>query len=126
MPGELLNGPRWRATHRQVRTERMPEAMHAAHSQVRSADRTAHRLADHVVRQRGSIALTEHQGRRKCRMVAECPRQANGQRHVAHAAALRHADMSAPVAALNAELRTMFKKMVIFRYYHADDHGETR
>ena len=48
--------------------------------------------------------MTQHQRPAQMPMVAQRLRQANGQRHVAHAAALRRADMASPIGALDAEL----------------------
>ena len=38
MPGELLNRSRRRPTHREMRTERVPQSMHAALRELRTSD----------------------------------------------------------------------------------------
>jgi hypothetical protein len=52
MPGELLNRPRRRAPHREMRAERVPQSMHTARAERGALCRACDVVRDHVLRER--------------------------------------------------------------------------
>ena len=66
MPRQFLNGPRGRPTHRQVRTERVPEDMHAR-ADVRPRRHPPHRHLHDLLRQGPPLPIAEHAGTRRWR-----------------------------------------------------------
>ena len=63
MPGEFLNGPSRRATHRQMRTERVTEDVDARFD-TRAPGDPAHRDLDDLLRER--LAPPRRRGRARC------------------------------------------------------------
>ena len=69
MSRQLLDRPRWGAAHRQVRTERVSQPVYAADRQLCSLAARATWSADHVLRERGAVSLTEHPLRSQVSML---------------------------------------------------------
>jgi hypothetical protein len=59
MSGQFLNRSRWRPTHRQVRTERVPQHMRPASPQTRSACDPRERFPQGALRQRLPVLATQ-------------------------------------------------------------------
>ena len=89
MSGQFLDGPRRRPTHRQVRTERVPQDVNArlARCARRAARRTSHCTTFCVSGSPFSSQSTR--GPRRCRRLPQRLRQSPCQRHVPKPSALR-------------------------------------
>ena len=101
MPGQLLNRPRRRAPHRQVRTERVPQDVNARASRCarRAARRTMH-LHD-LLRERLPVAVDRAPARpRRCRCCPQRLRQPHRQRHVPQPPAFRRRHVALPLGPL--------------------------
>src|SRR5262245_33515737 len=58
MASEFLNGSRWRSSHREMRTERVPKNVHAVFD-VRSACDTTHYSLNDLLRQRIVVHIAQ-------------------------------------------------------------------
>ena len=71
MSGEFLDRPRGRAVHRQMRTERVPQAVHAALPDLPPPRGPFDVMLHDVRRQRRSIPLTQHAIRSQMALAAQ-------------------------------------------------------
>jgi hypothetical protein len=94
MSGEFLDGPRRRATHRQVRTERVTKSMYAALRELRLSDRSSN-----MFRSSSRLARPPKRSLHKWRLIGDA-RQLDGDAHavacLADAAIQRMRDMQHP------------------------------
>ena len=82
VPGQFLNCACRRPPHREVRTKRVSQPMHAALSELRTSDCPSHVVLDDLLRERRPIPLTEHPRATQMSVVAQC-RQPERQRYIA-------------------------------------------
>src|SRR5437667_8813681 len=103
MTCELL-GARRRAAHRQVRAERMTQAMDTALRELCAPNCAVDVVLDDLLRKRRAVPLTQHAGATQMPVLFEASRQTSSQRHVADATALGCRHVTLPVGPLDAKL----------------------
>ena len=104
MSGQLLNRSCWRATHRQVRAERVTQPVGAAGWNACVPPGLAHTLANDVLSERRAIVQTEHPRTLQMTMLPEGRRESCRHRHVPQSPALGNCDVAPPFRSLNAHL----------------------
>jgi hypothetical protein len=101
--GQFLDRPGRRPSHRQVRAERMAQAMYTARAEPRTPSRPFH-VVLHDIRGERRAVPAQHAGRRQMPMLAESGREAPGERHVPEATSFRCGHVSLPLRSLYADL----------------------
>ena len=91
--GELLNRSRRRATHGQMRTERVPQNVDPRFH-VCASRRSPHRDLNHFLRERLSATVAEHARSAQMSRVSQCSLQPFRQGHMSQPPAFRHRYMS--------------------------------
>jgi len=84
MARELLNRAGRRAPHREMRTEGVPQSVHAVLCNLRASRRAFHTVLDDVRRHRRAIRLTQHALRSQVPVVSKCRGQSNRERELSH------------------------------------------
>ena len=96
MSGDLLNRPRRRSSHGQMRTERVTQSMRSTGWNTCFPPGLSNVLAHDILRERQAIIQAEHPRPFQMPVVAQRRRQSRGHRDVSQPAALRCSHVSSP------------------------------
>ena len=102
--GQLLNGFSRCPPHRQVRTERVPQHVHADMAHFGLTSGSQDEPLDESLRQCRSVLLAKDERAAKMSVMPEGRRETKRHRHVPETAALGDGDMSLPSRPLDTEL----------------------
>jgi hypothetical protein len=101
--GQLLNRPRRRPAHREMRTERVPKAVRPAALEPRAPRRSYDRPRHRAFRVGIAIVPVEHPWPTEVSRVAERRCETRRHRHIAEPPAFGRIDMALPHVALDAD-----------------------
>ncbi len=102
MAGQFLDGPCRSPSHRQVRTEGVPEHVDSTVLHLPPARRSPHPVLQRPTADGLALLLAQHQWAFQMPVLAERRGQPDGEGNVSEPSPLRRRDLTVPVGPLNA------------------------